>query len=376
MANLDENNTTFRHKIEDIESKSLNQNGGTITASNSFVWTNLENNHFDGTLTSEGRLRGIISKTLSMEQLLESLSNMKKEKKLFISFDWSLESLCKSPVLTEVTIALPDNVKSKDSDKRILILAQKVIKHAFEVLKEILADKTICKVMFCPRSDFTNLIQYGIKIENIFDMQACVQCVTAVENDETGNLVMNGSKPALDEICKMYDLPLQFHDNIPVSVSSILYLMDINTYLTGRNGQWFKAPERIKYLFNRRMVRINRLTCAQKSILKAKSLQGVSFDIMTTTDCEEDCKKEECTAKQYTHEKAEDLTDSGHGNCSNVEKNIALKCKKESDSAVLSRYEGRTINYFRETYIFGEYRKTLEICNKKSIPRTKDVVSK
>ncbi|CAC5388603.1 unnamed protein product [Mytilus coruscus] len=204
---------------KDIESKSLNKNGETFKASNSFVWTDIENDHFDGTLTSEGR--GMISKTLSMEQLLESLSNMKKEKKIFVSFDWSLESLCKSHVLTEVIISSTDNV------------------------------------MFLPRSDFTNLIQYDIKIENIFDMQTRVQCVTAVENNETGNHVMNAK------------IIIQFH----------------------YYREWFKASERIKYLFNRRMVRINRFKIAQKRILRAKSLRLQSFDIMMKTDCKEDFKR-------------------------------------------------------------------------------------
>lgn len=144
MANLDENTTTFRHKFENIESYYLNQNGETIRASNSFVWTDIENDHFDRTLTSKEK--GIISKTLSMEQLLESLSNMKKEEKLFVSFDWSLQSLCQSPVLAKVIIASTDNRKSKDSDRRILIIGQRVLTHAFEMLKDLLQDKTICKV--------------------------------------------------------------------------------------------------------------------------------------------------------------------------------------------------------------------------------------
>lgn len=144
MANFDENTTTFRHNLENVESNYSNQNGETIIASNSFVWTDIENDHFDRTLTSEGK--GIISKTLSMEQLLESLSNMKKERKLFVSFDWSIESLCQSPVLTEVIIASKDNWESKDSDKRILILGQIVLKHAFEMIKDLLQEKTICKV--------------------------------------------------------------------------------------------------------------------------------------------------------------------------------------------------------------------------------------
>lgn len=126
------------------------------------------------------------------------------------------------------------------------------------------------------------------------------------------------------------------------------------------------------------MVRIKRLTITHKRILKEKSLQFQSFDIMLKTDCEEDCKMEECTAQQYTHGEAEDSAGGVHGNCNYVEKHIALKCKKESESALRSRYKGCRTNDCSETetYIFAEYRKTLEICNKKSVRRTKHVLSK
>lgn len=126
------------------------------------------------------------------------------------------------------------------------------------------------------------------------------------------------------------------------------------------------------------MVRIKRLTITHKRILKIKSLQLQSFDKTTTTDCEEDCKMEESTANPYKHGKAEDSTGGWHGHCNYGDKRIALKCKKQSESAVHSRYKGCRINEFpeTETHIFAEYRKTLEICNKKSIRRINDVISK
>ncbi|CAC5388600.1 unnamed protein product [Mytilus coruscus] len=148
-------------------------------------------------LTLDGET--ITSETLSTEKLSNVITAVKKErKKLFVSFDWT-ELHSKPKTLTTVIIAWATKQNSKLFERNVLTIEENDINSTLSKIKEILEDSIITKVTFNPRADFTSLLHYGIKLQNIFDIQACVQCVNARKN-EKGALVMNESN-TLDQIC-------------------------------------------------------------------------------------------------------------------------------------------------------------------------------
>ncbi|XP_063405678.1 uncharacterized protein LOC134689641 [Mytilus trossulus] len=322
-------------------------------------------------LTLEGEI--ITSETVSTEKLLNIITTMKKEgKKLVVYFDWT-EVHSKPKALTTLIIAWATTQNRKIFDRNVLTIEENDIKNTFSKIKEILEDSTLPKITFNPRADFTSLLDYGIKLQNIFDIQACVQCINARRN-EKGALVMNESN-TLDEICTIYNI--RNYDNSPMHLSHVLSQMDIEEFLTKKNGTWFTALKRIKFLYRRRMARIINVTNKQKEIMRRNSHRFSSFE--ETTAARKDEKKRKITTCLYQRNMEVEMeNDSSYLYCRGLKENVTNNRQKISgvsknddvkhnsmseycDSSVSERHTSDEIHKF---CVLASYQNTLQRCNK------------
>ncbi|XP_052086278.1 uncharacterized protein LOC127723618 [Mytilus californianus] len=322
----------------------------------------------------------ITSEALSTEELSNIITTAKKErKKLFVSFDWT-EVHSKPKALTTVIIAWATKQNSKLFERNVLTIEENDIKSTLPKIKEILEDSITTKVTFNPRADFTSLLHYGIKLQNIFDIQACVQCINARKNKK-GALVMNESN-TLDEICTMYNI--RNDDNLPMHVSNVICQMDIEEYLTKKNGKWFTALKRIKFLYRRRMVRIIHLTNKQEERMRRNSHRFSSHEENTTTAARKDDKRRKRTTCLYQCSIGIEIeNDSSKGYCmglkekvtnnrqnmSGISENDYVKHNSMNECSASSVSERHTSDEIQKVCVLAKYQNTLQRCNKRTSNR-------
>lgn len=185
----------------------------------------------------------------------ELLSQMTKEKEVFIKFDW--DEANKQPLILELQIAAKSFEKKGTYTITVAILPGNVIENLKVELRELFENTQCVKVMFNPRKDFTNLLHLGIHIKNLFDIQTCVQCIHS-------NGRVKDSAMTLDKICEKFGInQTEYQCQDSTDVSTLYVLIQLYTRFRSKDGEWFRATNQMKYMYKQKMARIIHLTRTQ-----------------------------------------------------------------------------------------------------------------